>query len=63
MVFYQLVQAIVPSGCFLVMVNDTDGANEQPLHAADYDFNDALLSIRAEFWVELVLHRLPSNKD
>ncbi len=54
--------AAVP-GCFLLMGNGTDGANGQPLHAADYDFNDALLPIGAEFWVQLVYDRLPKKKD
>ncbi|WP_421703059.1 amidohydrolase [Aliiroseovarius sp.] len=54
--------AAVP-GCFLLMGNGTEGANGQPLHAADYDFNDDLLPIGAEFWVQLVRDRLPEGKD
>lgn len=54
--------AAVP-GCFLLMGNGETGANGQPLHAADYDFNDELLPIGAEFWVQLVRDRLPSRKD
>ncbi|QAX28226.1 amidohydrolase [Leisingera sp. NJS204] len=54
--------AAVP-GCFLLMGNGEDGPNGQPLHAADYDFNDALLPIGAEFWVQLVRDRLPAGKD
>ncbi|MCV0428014.1 MAG: amidohydrolase [Roseibium sp.] len=54
--------AAVP-GCFLLMGNGVAGANGQPLHAADYDFNDDLLPIGAEFWVQLVRDRLPSRKD
>jgi len=50
--------AAVP-GCFLLLGNGTDGPNGQPLHAADYDFNDALLPIGARFWAELVRDRLP----
>ncbi|TLP54882.1 amidohydrolase [Parasedimentitalea maritima] len=50
-------------GCFLLMGNGTEGPNGQPLHAADYDFNDALLPIGAEFWVQLVRDRLPAEKD
>jgi hippurate hydrolase len=53
--------AVVP-GCFLLMGNGTNGANGQPLHAADYDFNDALLPIGAEFWTQLVRDRLPIEK-
>ncbi len=50
-------------GCFLLLGNGTSGANGQPLHAADYDFNDALLPIGAEFWMQLVHDRLPARKD
>lgn len=50
--------AAVP-GCFLLMGNGETGANGQPLHASDYDFNDALLPIGARFWEELVRDRLP----
>lgn len=53
--------AAVP-GCFLLMGNGTDGPHGQPLHAADYDFNDDLLPIGAEFWVQLVRDRLPEGK-
>ena len=54
--------AAVP-GCFLLLGNGTDGAHGQPLHAADYDFNDALLPIGAAFWAALVRDRLPTKKD
>ncbi|MDP5216660.1 amidohydrolase [Ruegeria sp. 2205SS24-7] len=54
--------AAVP-GCFLLLGNGEDGANGQPLHASDYDFNDDLLPIGAEFWVQLVRDRLPIRKD
>ena len=50
-------------GCFLLLGNGQDGPNGQPLHASDYDFNDALLPIGANFWVELVRDRLPARKD
>ena len=50
--------AAVP-GCFLLLGNGTTGANAQPLHADDYDFNDALLPIGAAFWAQLVRDRLP----
>lgn len=50
--------AAVP-GCFLLLGNGEDGANGQPLHSSDYDFNDALLPIGAEFWAALVRDRLP----
>lgn len=46
-------------GCFMLLGNGESGAHSQPLHAADYDFNDALLPIGAEFWYQLVKDRLP----
>lgn len=49
-------------GCFLLLGNGDSGANGQPLHSADYDFNDALLPIGAAFWADLVRDRLPSRK-
>jgi len=53
--------AAIP-GCFLLLGNGESGAHGQPLHSADYDFNDALLPIGAAFWAELVRDRLPSRK-
>ncbi|MRU15801.1 amidohydrolase [Roseovarius sp. A21] len=50
--------AAVPA-CFLLMGNGEEGPNAQPLHSSDYDFNDALLPIGADFWVALVRSRLP----
>ena len=50
--------AAVP-GCFLLLGNGEDGPYGQPLHSADYDFNDALLPIGRDFWVQLVRDRLP----
>ncbi|MCB1385601.1 MAG: amidohydrolase [Nitratireductor sp.] len=50
--------AAVP-GCFLLLGNGTQGAHGQPLHASDYDFNDALLPVGATFWAALVRDRLP----
>lgn len=54
--------AAVP-GCFLLLGNGEVGPNAQPLHASDYDFNDALLTIGTEFWVKLVQDRLRLRKD
>lgn len=53
--------AAVP-GCFLLLGNGEDGPQGQPLHSADYDFNDALLPIGSDFWAELVRDRLPMPK-
>lgn len=50
-------------GCFLLLGNGETGAHGQPLHASDYDFNDALLPVGANFWVRLVEDRLPQRKD
>ncbi|UWQ00314.1 amidohydrolase [Aliiroseovarius crassostreae] len=54
--------AAVP-GCFLLLGNGEEGPHGQPLHASDYDFNDALLPIGSEFWVQLVRDRLPPRTD
>ncbi|WP_299881534.1 amidohydrolase [uncultured Sulfitobacter sp.] len=53
--------AAVP-GCFLLLGNGTEPPFSQPLHAADYDFNDALLPLGAAFWAQLVKDRLPKRK-
>lgn len=50
--------AAVP-GCFLLLGNGTTGACSQPLHSDDYDFNDDVLQIGADFWSQLVRDRLP----
>ena len=49
-------------GCFLLLGNGTTAPHNQPLHSADYDFNDALLPIGAAFWAQLVRDRLPKRK-
>ena len=54
--------AAVP-GCFLLLGNGESGAHGQPLHASDYDFNDALLPIGTALWVKLVRDRLPKRDD
>ena len=45
-------------GCFFLLGNGTDGANNKPLHSNDYDFNDALLPIGSDFWASLAKNRL-----
>lgn len=50
-------------GCFLLLGNGEEGAHGQPLHSSNYDFNDALLPIGAEFWVRLVQDRLPCRQE
>ena len=53
--------AAVP-GCFLLLGNGIEGPHGQPLHATDYDFNDALLPIGAAFWAALVRDRLSTRE-
>ena len=45
-------------GCFFLLGNGIDGANNKPLHSSDYDFNDDLLPIGADFWASLARNRL-----
>ncbi len=54
--------AAVP-GCFLLLGNGTEGAHGQPLHASDYDFNDALLPIGSGLWASLVRQQLPVIRE
>ena len=46
--------------CFLLIGNGLEGANSQPLHSSDYDFNDEALIIGAGFWSRLVSNQLKS---
>ena len=48
-------------GCFFLLGNGTDGANNKPLHSNDYDFNDALLPIGSDFWASLAKNRLSAE--
>jgi len=48
-------------GCCLVLGNGESGRHGKPLHASDYDFNDDLLVIGANFWSDLVKDRLPPH--
>jgi len=48
-------------GCFFLLGNGIDGANNKPLHSSDYDFNDDLLSIGAGFWANLAKNRLSTE--
>ena len=54
--------AAVPA-CFVLLGNGEDGSHGRPLHASDYDFNDALLPIGAVFWNQLVRDRLPGSVE
>ena len=48
-------------GCFILLGNGVEAKNARPLHSSDYDFNDQLLPIGAEFWAALVRDRLPKS--
>ena len=54
--FAHFCQAV--PGCLLLIGNGQEGPYGQPLHASNYDFNDALLPIGAAFWTQLVRDRL-----
>ena len=53
--------ALARPGCFIFAGNGTSGANGQPLHSADYDFNDELLTIGSSYWVGLVEQELAAE--
>ncbi len=48
-------------GCFVLMGNGTKGGNAQPLHSADYDFNDEALVPGSSFWITLVENELQTE--
>ncbi len=48
-------------GCFFLLGNGIRGANNKPLHSSDYDFNDALLPIGADFWTSLAKNRFSTE--
>ena len=41
-------------GCYLFLGNDGEGPGGCGLHNPNYDFNDEILSIGADFWIQLV---------
>ena len=45
--------------CFMLIGNGTEGANAQPLHSTDYDFNDEILVPGARYITRLVERSLP----
>lgn len=49
------------TACFMLMGNGSEGRHGQPLHSADYDFNDDALIHGIRFWVSLVRQRLASG--
>jgi amidohydrolase len=53
--------AIGRPGCFVFLGNGTEGAHARPLHSADYDFNDEVLTLGSSYWVELVEQELAAE--
>jgi hippurate hydrolase len=49
-------------GCYLLIGNGGDGPGGCGLHSPSYDFNDAILELGAEYWVQLVESQLPSRQ-
>ena len=45
-------------GAYILLGNGEDGVGGCSLHNPSYDFNDEILKIGADFWVELVQSRL-----
>ena len=54
--------ATAQQGCYVMMGNGTNGSHSRPLHSADYDFNDELLSIGSSYWVSLIEQELPKQQ-
>jgi amidohydrolase len=48
-------------GAYILLGNGEDGVGGCSLHNASYDFNDEILNIGADFWVELVQSQLVKN--
>ena len=46
-------------GCFVFLGNRAEGKESTPLHNSQFDYNDDLLMIGAEYFAELVRQRLP----
>ena len=45
-------------GAYILLGNGEGGTGGCSLHNPTYDFNDEILTIGADFWVELVLSQL-----
>ena len=48
-------------GCYVLLGNDGDGPGGCGLHNPNYDFNDDILTIGADFWVKLVERELAAG--
>ena len=49
-------------GCYLLIGNGGDGPGGCGLHSPSYDFNDTILGLGAEYWVQLVESQLPTRQ-
>ncbi len=49
-------------GAYILLGNGEDGVGGCSLHNPSYDFNDDILSVGADFWVELVQSQLMKNQ-
>ena len=49
-------------GCYLLIGNGGDGPGGCGLHSPSYDFNDDILGLGADYWVQLVESQLPSRQ-
>ena len=47
-------------GAYVLLGNGADGVGGCSLHNPNYDFNDEILSIGADFWVRLIETELGS---
>ncbi|VVE14189.1 amidohydrolase [Pandoraea horticolens] len=46
-----------------IMIGAGEGESDADLHNPYYDFNDAILSLGAAYWVELVKQQLPASRS
>ena len=53
--------ALARPGCFVFAGNGNEGAHGRPLHSANYDFNDELLTLGSSYWVRLVEQELSAG--
>jgi hippurate hydrolase len=47
-------------GCYILIGNGLDGHCGATLHNPNYDLNDEILMVGANYWVTLVEHQLPA---
>lgn len=51
----------VKPGCYILIGNGEEGSHGCALHNPNYDFNDEILALGADYWVSLVETLLPSQ--